>query len=401
MFPDTEYYFNIAKLPFTVKSFFFGLRPFGITAFFKLVGFDVRQIVLTFYLIYFISWSYLFYVLVHDIEPLPLAIVSAGIAAYLAAYPDFAMWAATILTETLSISLTVLSTAALIRLFRTHRLRYFVYLVICVVVNITLRDFNAYYSLLLLALIPFLLLRRAITIRAAAVGFVILLGSYIYAQLSATHAGDKMTDARWFFGIMAHVGSRILPNPEYTAFFTERGMPLTPALVRLTGKMPGEEDWAFYLDPELEGFRIWVREHGPKVYGSFILHHLPYVFDLLVKWREEIFQLHYFMVGYYKPDGYRLDIPPRVDFRFLYILNAALLLYGVLYSLHRTSRRKIAVAATYAGFVIAALPLAIVSILAGGDMEVARHSLPVSLQTALAIPFGLFCIAELHRDPKE
>jgi hypothetical protein len=66
---------------------------------------------------------------------------------------------------------------------------------------------------------------------------------------------QQIRGKRWGLPFFNVLGQRVLPIPERTTCLAELGMPVTPALMRLSGKWGSSENLAFYNDPELQGFR--------------------------------------------------------------------------------------------------------------------------------------------------
>jgi len=125
------------------------------------------------------------------------------------------------------------------------------------------RDGNAWVVLMLAVLLfvigSFWRSRRCIGIASVFVVF------FIANEVSQNYA------QRNFWAFFSVIGRRILPNAESTAFFAQLGMPVTPALMRLSGKSAGALDRAFYRDPTLQEFRNWAYSRGKSTYTRFLL----------------------------------------------------------------------------------------------------------------------------------
>ena len=100
---------------------------------------------------------------------------------------------------------------------------------------------------------------------------------------------------RWVFPFYNVMGMRILPVPEHVAYFSDHGMPVSPALYERTGKYASSDDSAFYNDSRLEEFRTWTYRSGKTTYIRFLLSHplyaitapalqFPYVFLKDMSW---------------------------------------------------------------------------------------------------------------------
>jgi len=95
----------------------------------------------------------------------------------------------------------------------------------------------------------------------------VLAGMFIANEISQNYSG------RWVTPFVNVIGQRILPDPERIGYFAERGMPVTPAVMRLSGQFAWSQDRLFYNDPELEELREWVRTRGKQTYIRFLLTH--------------------------------------------------------------------------------------------------------------------------------
>jgi hypothetical protein len=71
---------------------------------------------------------------------------------------------------------------------------------------------------------------------------------------------------RWVFPFQNVLAGRILTDRNATHYFARCGMPVTPALTRLAGGKANSEDRAFYNDPDLEGYRVWLKDNGKSCY---------------------------------------------------------------------------------------------------------------------------------------
>jgi hypothetical protein len=95
----------------------------------------------------------------------------------------------------------------------------------------------------------------------------------IFVMVFFTNEISQNYSQRWVSPFLNVVGRRILPNPEWTAYFARQGMPVSPALTRLSGQLAWSQDRAFYKDPALGEFRDWVYRSGKSSYARFLLAH--------------------------------------------------------------------------------------------------------------------------------
>lgn len=101
---------------------------------------------------------------------------------------------------------------------------------------------------------------------------------------------------RWVTPFVNVLGKRVLPDPDRTEYFAGHGMPVTPAVMQLSGQLAWSQDLFYYNSPDLEGFREWVETRGKSTYLRFLLSHPDYAF--LAPFREPDYfvdpQLEYF-----------------------------------------------------------------------------------------------------------
>ena len=168
----------------------------------------------------------------------------------------------------------------------------------------SMRDSNSYVLVMMAVVIAFIML---VSIPLTRLGFAFRLPRFLsvsfvalcifFVTLFALMDASREQAPRWrwvapFYNVM---GKRILPVPEHVAYFSEHGMPVSPALYERTGKSTNAGDNAFFNDPRLEEFRLWTKRSGKTTYIRFLLSHplyaitapalqFPYVFLKDMSW---------------------------------------------------------------------------------------------------------------------
>ena len=168
----------------------------------------------------------------------------------------------------------------------------------------SMRDSNGYVLVMMAVVIAFIML---VSIPLTRLGFAFRLPRFLsvsfvalcifFVTLFALMDASREQAPRWrwvapFYNVM---GKRILPVPEHVAYFSEHGMPVSPALYERTGKSTNAGDNAFFNDPRLEEFRLWTKRSGKTTYIRFLLSHplyaitapalqFPYVFLKDMSW---------------------------------------------------------------------------------------------------------------------
>ncbi len=74
---------------------------------------------------------------------------------------------------------------------------------------------------------------------------------------------DANRGLRWRYPLMNIIARRVLPYPDNVAFFAERGMPTTPAVMRFAGQFA----WAYDLTP----LEPWLTQESRRVYLQYLL----------------------------------------------------------------------------------------------------------------------------------
>jgi len=175
------------------------------------------------------------------------------------------MWDGAMLSDSISLSLMALFVASWLWLLENWNWQRAALMLMVAFLWAFSRDTNAWVVLMLAALLltigSLCRSRRCLSIVPVLVMF------FIANELSLNYS------RRWVTPFFNVIGRRILPNAESTAFFAQFGMPVTPALMRLSGQLAWGQDWAFYKDPALQEFRHWTYDRGKSSYNNFLLAH--------------------------------------------------------------------------------------------------------------------------------
>lgn len=393
-FSDTDLMRNIANKALRFPDLFFEAKPFLYPLALRIVGDDLRLLVVAQTLVYFAAWGTWLWLVVTRPQRIAVAIGLAVLCVNFALYPEFASWNHLILSESFSISLTVLAAALLWLALERKRWYLHAAWLGALVLGTGVRDFGGYYGL---ALAPLLLclrgLRRIGT--AGMLGGLLVLGAnFFVAFYTGEHAGKPPIGGRWAFEMLNNIGRRILPDPTFRAFFVAHGMPMNDALAAMSGKWAHENDQAFYEDPQLEDFRHWVADHSKTTYALALLQSPRYVLDSLNENKEDVLQWSQYTAGFYPDQGYLKRSFFRIEHQWLHALNVVVL--GLLLALAWRRRARVAffLAAACAWFYLILWPLAFFAFHADA-MEIGRHCLPVSLQNVLALLLSLLCLERI------
>jgi hypothetical protein len=173
------------------------------------------------------------------------------------------MWDPLILSDSLSLSLLALFLSLSLWLLVEWKRYKIILLSFATVLLAFARDTYAYWLLLigmvLLVLLFFTRQRQRV-----------LLVSSLFISLFLASNALASAGYHWYTPFLMTVGLRILPNPEYVAYFEGRGMPVNDALMERRGKAMHAEERAMIFDPRLDEFRRWAKEHGHSEYIRFL-----------------------------------------------------------------------------------------------------------------------------------
>lgn len=173
-------------------------------------------------------------------------------------------WDSVMLTESLSVSSLALFLAVCLWLLREWRpWKVAAFFGVALLLAFT-RDTNAW---MLLALC--LLLILAVVVRWAQARALILAGGlvgvFLLSYASAT-LGERLS-----FPLGNLITRRVLPNAASVQFFEACGMPVSPALLQLSGKFANSDAQAMFAGPHLAAFRNWLRDHAKYCYVGWLL----------------------------------------------------------------------------------------------------------------------------------
>lgn len=391
-FPDTDLYFNLAgadwadmaRRGIVFSELFQGMRPFLFIWFLKVLGTNGFAVAIAQTSLYIVCAAYLAFSVWKACNPLAMQVGGTLLIYLLALYPDFAMWNVVILSESVSISLTYLSFAFLIRWLQSGRMLYFGWLTAVLLLNTHVRDFNVFYSLLFLGIFLLVLIARRRPDAWVVFAGALILGNVVLASNFAEHAGPKVSDTRWFFPMLNNIGQRVLTNKEFTEVFMRNGMPMNPALASMSGRWAHEEDGRFYNSSDLEEFRAWVRTKSRASYAELLILNPWYAVASLWSRKDDVFHQSHFATLYYIPKGFRFIETLRLQFGYLYALNFVLVCW-LAARFRRTPKAAGALNSLLLGASISllALPTAFFTFHVDA-MEVARHSLPVPLHAFMS-----------------
>ncbi len=263
---DTTAYVRISKEPILAEKFLAGSRPPVFPLVLKLLGRDEERVAWAQGVLSVISWSVLAAAAASSLQASVLRLAAFGWMLLLSLFRYIIGWDSVLLTESVSLSFMALFLAGWLWLARGWRWHKVLFLLLVSALWCFSRDTNAWVVLMIALLLLVLVLLRRLDRKYLLVSgaFAIL---FFLSNLSADIGG------RWVFPFQNVLGQRILPDPEAVAFFEDCGMPVTPALLDLSGEFASGQERAFYEDPALAGYRSWLHDSGKACYVRWLLAH--------------------------------------------------------------------------------------------------------------------------------
>ena len=305
---DTAIYVRISTQPILSSNFLQVNRPFVFPLLLKVVGQDFERAAMVQLALTIFSWGSLAFVTAQSLRPAWLSVFSFVVILALSLVRHLAGWDFAMMTESLSLSTFALLIATGIWLLHGWRIHKVVLLCITAFLFAFTRDTNAYLLLMFAALLLIGVLFRWVAANVLVIAAVFGL-IFLISNLSAD------TSARWIFPMVNVVGKRILPYSAAIRQFESCGMPVTPQLLKLADSFANGEDRAFFNDPSLETFRLWLAARGKSCYVQWLLMNpVKSSAEALAEFNQLIF---FDNIGAYFSRRYSDLLPSRVE-RILY-----------------------------------------------------------------------------------
>ncbi len=261
---DTPAYMRIARLPLSDLDFWLNARPFIFPLVIKAFGGNQPAVASFQAAFSILSWGLLALAVASWLQNPALRLLTFGLLLTFSLEPHIAGWDLVMLTESLSLSLMALFIAAWLWLLKGWR-RWKVAALLLVAFGWAFcRDTNAWLLLMLAGL-----LSLAVLFFGANRRFLALALAFALLFALSNFAANK--GQRWVFPFQNVLAERILTDAQALTFFSDCGMPLTPELLQLVDGHAGSAERAFYEDPALESYRLWLYADGKSCYVRWLL----------------------------------------------------------------------------------------------------------------------------------
>ncbi len=385
-FYDTLDYMRVALWSLGDGRFWSGIKPPVIPLWFKLFNGNLGLIAWGQLLFSICAWLALAVVLARAMRSKGLQIAALiGVLGF-SLNADILMWDTVLLSESLALSLTALLIAGWLALTRKWTGLRAVLLCLVAVLWTFTRDVHAWLLLPMAALIGAASFIRPAQRRGLFIAAVLVIA---FVVNSASAGRGEGIDKRWVLPLINVITQRVLPNPAMLAWFEQQGMPVSPALLRLSGSLGWENNWAAFDDYALQPFRDWLTASGKSVYLRYLLAHPLWLLGEPLRHLDDILtpsNLHIYPSPTFKP-----LLPPLLtgflslgrNAWFLGWAAAAAMIAVTVAAVWKRSRpdsRWLIVALVIA----LAYPHALI-VWHGDAAEVGRHSITVNMQLRLGL----------------
>ena len=261
---DTPSYVRISKEAIFGSRFLASSRPFIFPLALRLFNNNPERVAWAQGIFSILSWSALAAAVAYSLNLFILKFAGFSLILLLSLYRYIIGWDSVLLTESFSLSLMALFITAWLWLLKGWRPEKAVCVFAVGFLWAFCRDTNAWVVLMIAV---FLLL--LVAIRLINRNYLFLSVAFLIVFFLSDRSAD--VGERWIFPFQNVVGRRILPDVQAVDFFFSCGMPVSPELVELTGQYANGLTRAFYEDPALEDYRLWLYQNGKTCYIKWLL----------------------------------------------------------------------------------------------------------------------------------
>jgi hypothetical protein len=268
VYPDTQVYEQMTSMSMLNGDFWAGkaLKTPGLALFWKVLpGSTVVSASYAQWLLAVASWLVLATVVATTLRGRRFPLVGFAVVLAFALTPLVAQWDGVLLTESISISVTVLLLAALILVLTRPSWWTVAFVLVTAVGGALARDQSSVFQLMLIVPVAVVVAwrrsRRVVGLALSTGAVLVFLGSTV----SVNHRGNEI-------GMGENVAVRVLLDPPTLRYFQAHGMPVIPNMywALVLNRFPPQR---FYEAPELASFRRWANDRGTSVYLGWLATH--------------------------------------------------------------------------------------------------------------------------------
>jgi hypothetical protein len=382
---DTDSYLEVASHPVWSLDFLAGGRPWTVPLLYKLLPDGDVWRARGQFAISVASWPLLAAATARCLRPGLYRYVAFATVLLFSLSLAIVRWDTVLLSESVSISLTVLVLAAWLELVRAPRPAMVVAVLVVTVLWVFARDSNGVIALAAAPLVALWAIRPGALGRRWMLGLAGGLLTIFALSFLATTTEDAQL-RRNERPILHVIGRRVLASPGQTAYFRDRGMPAPPPRVlRYRRSLAGIADGAIPSDPSTDRFLEWAREHGRGVLARYLLTHPRYTINRVIDNRQRL--VSGVTGGYLSPDARLIQPEPLRDLLYPRNFNDVWFWLVVVGLAALAVWRALGARRTWIVPVVALVlqfPHAIV-VFHGDTLEVPRHAILVAVASRLSI----------------
>jgi hypothetical protein len=383
---DTESYLEVASHSVFSLDFWAGARSWTVPLLWKVLPDADSERAAGQFILSCASWPVLAWAVARCLRDTVFRYVAFSLVLLFSLTLAIVRWDLVILSESVSISLTVLVLAAWLELVRAPRRGLVVALLGLTLLWVFARDSNGIIALVTVPLLALWAIRPPAELGRAWVG-VLAAGTFaiFFAGLLATTT-DEAQLRRNERPILHVIGRRVLADQEQTRWWRDHGMPAPPPrVIRERRSLAGIAEGGLPSDPQTEEFLDWAREHGRNTLARYLLAHPIQTVKQTIGKRQRL--LAGVTLGYRPPDA-RNILPEPIDelvyprdaqdvYFWMIVIGLGAGVVGLTLGARRTWWVPVIAFAVQA-------PHAIV-VYQGDTLEIPRHAMLVAVTTRLSL----------------
>lgn len=379
---DTGVFIKMASRPIWSAAFLCGSRPFTVPLLYKLFNSNFILIAVFQAIFSLLSWSFLAFQISKTIHSIWLKIFAFTLVLLFSLSENIIGWDSVMLSESISLSLMALFFASWFWLLSGWKWSKVMFLVVVALFWTFSHETNVWIILMVAGITTVIGVWKSSCRR-----YLVVAG--IFLVFFGVNEVSSNVGRRWEFPFLNVIAQRILPDKENTSFFSKCGMPITPALTRMSGQWAGSENWAFYKDPELEGFRVWLHTSGKSSYIRWLLSRPYQTLKEPISNRQRLLTFegrNYFSLGFSPILPTILDsvIYPNDHLSFVILILLSINLLAIGLTIMARAYRYNPIWIVLISMSLLVYPHAFL-VWHGDAMEIGRHSLQVGAQFYLCM----------------
>ena len=281
-FPDSFSFITAAKLTPFSPAFYAAERPIAFPTLLFLLGRSTVVTVVVQTFLYAIAYVFAARIACRLLHHAEVKVVASFMIVMVGLEPRFALWNTHILSESLGMTLALVSVVSWWRFSADCSVARLRWAALTTIAWLVARDSNV--PPWLAVGVPALLLASVfwksadVSLRRALRrwGIITLVICLAVAMTQAANGRNR-------YATMNNVGLRVLPDRDLTKWFIDQGMPVNDALVERTGFSSFDNDWKMLNSPDLAEFRNWAQSSGQRSMLVSYVRFLPHWVKMLGK----------------------------------------------------------------------------------------------------------------------